>query len=219
MCIDTEYKENEVLDINDVNIDSLEGFYFSKKVVNYLKSCSIYTLKDLICVFDNPELCVLYLAKKGFYSEIASNLRIIRCKYFNEDPLININDDTANLIYLFEQLGIMYRSCGSSDDLLKSVSVKEAFEFVRNNPDKLFAILMKLRNIGAKKAEFIMNKIKIVVNYYEKNVNNKPVEEEYEDVLAEFKRLKKERQELDEKIALVLEKINNKLDNGKFKKA
>lgn len=191
--------------IKNIMINDLENL-FSLHTINLIKQYGIFTLRDLIIIVDNPILCIEYFGITAYYDEIVNTVRLLKCKYLNEDPIININDEQECSEEFFKLLGLRVLSQYFLS-FWKGKSVKDFFSSI--NEASTEKQLMRIRNFGKQQVGSLIERANIVLDYYAKHSENtiSPTNEALKSAIEEFKKLKDERQRLDEQMELVLQKI------------
>lgn len=199
--------------IKDIKIESLYGF-FPKRVINSINEWEIVYLKEIFEIYDRGKISCL--VKKRDVNNLMMGIKLLKCKYFNEDPGINIdNNDIEEICRL---LGFSSRI---RDGLI---------DYCKMNPDFIFfnliqcndalKILGSMDKVGKIYALEVYERAKIVVNYY-KNLQDEEFKEEKEDkeilerLYSELDRLKKDGGRIDTEIEFVLMEIENKLHSIK----
>lgn len=196
-------KETKQEIIENKNVESLQ-YYFTNKVLSYLNSKNIKTLGQLFTFVDKNKdnLSEETIA----YKEIINTTKILRCKYYNEDPLINIED--VNLVSkdLYNLLGFSIRTSNALNRAYFCDNAQEFFTKFKN--DTLEIELKNVKGLGMVSRMEIMKKVSIVMKYYLKNQSKS-----LEDLKRELENLKDLRILLDDKINLIKEEINMALAN------
>lgn len=203
--------ENVVPDASqNITIDSL-GDLFTINIIRLLNKYNVITLADLIKVVDNPTLCIEYFGNSRYYDEIVNTTRLLKCKYLDEDPMIDINDEEKASIEFLKSLGVRpnYRLLY----YFENKSIKEVFALAKK--EDITDKLMKINSVGKTIAQSTVNRVNIISDYYERHPEKIPspvIDEELssvslEEVYAELKRLKEEKEKLDSQIEIVLRKI------------
>lgn len=197
--------------VKNIGISKLENL-FSLHTINLIKQYNIFTLGDLIGIVDTPILCLEYFGTTNYYDEIVNTVRILKCKYLNEDPIIDINDDQNVSSEFFKLLGVRVVSSFFLS-FWKGKSVKDFFALMKKPSIK--RELMRIRNFGKQQVDSLIERVNIVLDYYENNTQTIPLNqimgestESYEYIVKKYQRLKNERQQLDREIELVLQKIH-----------
>lgn len=204
--------------IKDIKINSLTGF-FPSRVISSLNEWQIFDLKELFEIYDRGKIsCIV---NKNDVNNVLMGVKLLKCKYFDEDPGINVNN--MDLMDICSLLGF---SGGIRDALYRySIMCPDFvfFEVIKKND--AVKKLSSIRNIGKIYALEIFERAIIVVNYYkklqdeelkrEKENISKEDKEILEGLYSELDRLKKDRVRLDTEIDFVLMEIENKLHSIK----
>lgn len=211
--------------LNEISIDDL-SYFFSHSALNFLMENQIYSLASFLDLANMPDV-LLKLTGKSFYEEITGTYRVLRCKYLNEDPFIDIYDDEKNSVEIFPKLGLSVRSAralkrsyagriwGYSGGSKEDWSVKRFFE-VMGDPhiDKK---LMNIRNLGIVSIQEILHKVQIVLEYYDTLEKDEPLVsnsekqiDTLESLRTELYSLIEERNQIDQKIHRILSIIEEK---------
>ena len=117
-------------EIANISINSLSS-YFSRDALNYLREKNIKTFEQLCNYVNHPEKILEY-KNNNIRQEIIGTTKILKCKYLNEDPLININDDGTYVYEISNTFGLSYddeRSLFWAADFYEW-NVKEFFDIV-----------------------------------------------------------------------------------------
>lgn len=208
-----EYKDISIMNLN---------MYFSIAVINALAKMNIATLEDLFVVSTKQEFISLCYKSK-FRNEILGTTKILKCKYLNEDPEINIDDEEQPFISYARMLGFSTRAInvlrrgGWSD-----YSFKGFIE--RMNEVNIDQRLSRLRNMGDSTKSEILLKVKIITDYYskKKDVNDSKQDSENDSsdinnikkLYDELKQLIDERKILDSKIEFVMSRLGNNFEQS-----
>lgn len=217
-------KENEPeqkysKEYKDISLMSL-SMYFSIAVINALAKMNIVTLEDLFVASTKQEFISLCYKSK-FCNEILGTTKILKCKYLNEDPGIDISDEEQPFISYARMLGFstrainVLRRSGWSD-----YSFKRFIE--RMCEDDIDQRLSRLRNMGDNTKAEILLKVTIITDYYskkkEENVSNQDEEinsselSNIKKLYDELKQLLNQRKLLDNKIENIMNQLNNSVD-------
>ena len=209
--------------IKDIKIESLYGF-FPKRVITSINEWEIIYLKEIFDIYDRGKISCL--VKKKDVNNLMMGIKLLKCKYFNEDPEINMdNNDIEEICRL---LGLSSRIRDGLMDYCKMNPDFIFFDFIKSN-DAL-KILGSMDKVGKIYALEVYERAKIVVNYYKKlqdgrlkrereNIS-KEDKEILEGLYSELDRLKKDGGRIDTEIEFLLLEIDNKLHsiNGGVKK-
>lgn len=190
----------------NIRLDGIEGF-FSGKTLEFLLNNGIETVGKLFERTNKADFINLFYSnnkfKKGKYDEIMGSTNILRCKYLDDDPLIDGTMDE-------EETCVKFGFSARSANCLKRAGygAKELFEIVRsNNPERQ---LLNIRTMGQLSVSEIITKVSIVDDYYKsksrKVTNTSDLTKELEQLLIKDEQLKSQ-------IKLVLDKLNEKNNN------
>ncbi|MBQ6841561.1 MAG: hypothetical protein IJO63_05580 [Bacilli bacterium] len=189
---------------------------FSAALLKRLQTLNINTVGDLLINVNNPTFMVHFMDKKIYYREVEAAVRLLRCKFLGEDPLIDENDDLS-IESIFVKLGIDSRIGANLDS---NYSSNQFWALIRK---KDFGFL-KMRGVGDNTIYDIFTKAQIIIEYHDghpKNISmassNENIEvdtpssdDDINDLMAEYSRLLVERQRLDDQINQLLVVIQNK---------
>lgn len=204
-------------EIANISIDSLSP-YFSGRALTYMQKNNIENLEQLCNMVNQPET-LIEIKKQRIGSEIIGTTNLLRCKYLNEDPLIDIkSEESIRERNILSQIGLSTRAYNF---ILKIsfMSINELFDLSKTDEFEI-----RLRNViknGNKVYNEIILKFRIINEYYDNlkkenedsgKDNNKNVicSETLKELNNELKRLRDERNKIDTQIDLVLERIQAK---------
>lgn len=203
-----KYKEFESISIIDL------GHFFIPEVIRAFNKVGINNLSQLFQLSDKGILDSNFPIR--FYNHIFRGIKLLRCKYLDEDPLIDIKK--KNIDSNCEYLGLTVRSYTCLRRYFRYVSDNSninLFDFIRepNSLDRL----NKIRNMGEKSAKEVYERAMIVIDYYDRHkednkvvVNESNEKETLEYLYAELKRLREENARIDKEIGVILGKIEEK---------
>lgn len=226
---------NECLNSNNknvnlnINIEELNNI-FTAKHIEILLSKNITTLEKLFSTYDTGFLGVI-IGENSFYrNEIINTTKILKCKYLNVDPMIDEKSE-EHVYYLMGNIGIS-NSKSNCFRRMDSCSIDDFFKLVRSG--HAIKELRKLRGLGEKTINEIINRVEIIVEYHDKCNNNDFEEPKVElddndsnvvsskDYLVylndELNSLIEQRDSLNEKIEVLLAKIQENNTKGKVSK-
>lgn len=219
------------IDLNTLNI-------IDSYVLKAFKTFGINNLGEL---FDASETLEFYLYCNKFFmsssrdgdserrqqdknnSKLTNTIRLLRCKYLDEAPLIEIDDEQMDIIELFNLLAL---STGTFHALVRSgifsgITVKEYFKKIKCN-DTINS-LFKVRGLGEKAISEIIEKTNIILDYYKRHnnekvqdYNNEKIQDEYNEIEylnTVLRRLREEIKTIDIQIDAIIEKIQEKTLN------
>ena len=188
--------------------------YFSSNAQAALESIGIYTLGELLSVSSKKEFAK-ELADKKVFSEIIGTIKILRCKYLNEDPLIDLNDEELDLPELFKSLGFSTRA---TNCLMRSAFCRDSKSFLEKLSSPSAAQDLKgVRNLGRGGSLEVMTKVKVVLDYYRNKENQDSASnplDELKELNQELQRLIAIRDKYDSLINGVISKIQEKLEEN-----
>lgn len=210
-------KTETALELKNIDINNLTVF-FSTSILKQLTNYGITNLEQLFAFAMTPDF-VTYFNRCAIWDEVSNTIRLLRCKYLHEDPLIDINDEQIESEELYKFLGFSTRSthCLQRIDFCKNA--KEFFEKMRNPLERVK--LNRVRNLGENSLREILEKSNIVIHYYEnlkereerpKNLEKVELDDNtLESLNTELKRLQEERKRVDNRIDIVIAKIQEKI--------
>lgn len=189
------------IDLNTlINIDS-----------SILKKFKAFGINNLGELFDASEISEFSVYEEKNY--LNGTIRLLRCEYLDESPLIDIDDDQMKLQELCELLGVTYFGFSA---LVCSFghhcSTKEYFQKMRDQS----AIEILAKHKAGKKTIFdILWRTKVIIDYYKRHSNEKVQDEdnEIEYLKNELQRLREESKKIDVQIDNIIEKIQEKTLN------
>lgn len=203
-----KYKEFESISMNELNS------FFSFGAIELLQKMNVNNLSQLFQLSDKGILDSNFPIR--FYNHIFRGIKLLRCKYLDEDPLIDIKK--KNIDSNCEYLGLTVRSYTCLSRYFRYVSDNSninLFDFIRE-PNS-FVKLHKIRNMGEKSAKEVYERAMIVIDYYDRHkednkvvVNESNEKETLEYLYVELKRLREENARIDKEIGVILGKIEEK---------
>jgi len=202
-------------EVSDIELSNVAGF-FDKVTINYLNKLGIRTLEDLFREYDNPGFVHLFSAKSQNLDWLVPAIRLLRCKYLGEDPMIDM--EAENCGDFLNSFGfsnrayncLMWEGIGNET----SYHIKEKgkprgeyhlLEIMKS--DACVDRFSRIRNMGKKTLEEIVTKAAIVVDYYSKKPQ---VTDDLNELFYELQRLTVERYKINEQINIVNDKIREK---------
>ena len=205
-----EEKEESVFNYDDLKNIDIEAFkdYFSSKSFEFLKSLGVVNLDDLLKIIITREF-INSNRNETIKNEIIGTARLLKCKFYGVDPLIDMNSEEKADSDFYISMGFSTHA---------RLSMLRKFELKRNEfldtvqkPGFVYN-LERAKNTGKKAIREIMLKTEILVDYY---TNNKK-EEKSTTPVSELSNLKKqlddllrERSELDKQINLLYRQITD----------
>lgn len=215
-----EQAYNEIpFEIRNISINNLSSF-FSSPSLEQITKLGITNLGELFVQSKTIEF-IDYFKQLEVFNEVINTISLLRCKYLNEKPLININEEkfNGNDEYNFYKLFGLSKRCVTALSRKNFCNSSKEF-FLKMQSHNIEDELIKARNLGERGKNEIIAKASIVINYYQSNTKNVINSEKdfnnNEDVNALYKELEELRQaskEIDAKIDIVLAKIQEKLLN------
>lgn len=195
--------KSNLVKIKDIMLSQLYGM-FNGYTLHLLKENGIITLEDLFLktkdVSNVKKMCLSYtIDPEHMYHIIMNTTRLLRCRFFNEDPLINVlfrSNDHNDIKTLALQLGYsrqVYVSLITSNftplKLYKMIISKESVKK-----------LLDTGIFGVSSANEIVEKARIVIDFYKEHPNKI---KELENLLFESELLIKENLKLQEHINII----------------
>lgn len=194
---------------------------FSNGLYKILEAQGITTVKELFDFTKNPR-DITSIINENFYDELLNTVKLLKCKYLNEDPEIDLK--STNTRKNFDKLGLSTRTYNALirySGMSTYTNLEEYLKAYCNDKS-----LCRINGMGATAKKEFMAKSKIVLDYYEKNnskeikVNKNPNSDDIKTLIAlnaELKELNKKREEIQTQIDAVMEKING-LSNDMYQK-
>ena len=186
----------------DKSLKSISWF-FSQTGLKHLEKYGITNLGKLFEFVDNPNFATLF-STSVVYREVKGTVKILKCKFLDEDPLIDESDEEISIEDLSSMFGFTNRTANALSEA--KINAKELFEIMRSETPQLE--LENIRYLGNSGVREIMEKVKIVMDYHDKH---KDQDESLEQLNAELQRLREEKRKIDEQTNIVLAKIQEKL--------
>lgn len=190
---------NSKLDLKEITHTDLALYFTSaslKQIAKYINN-----LEQLFALSKRPDF-IGYFNTSRVYIEVINTIRLLRCKYLNEDPSIDIENTELPLDELYKKLGLSSRS---SNTLKRANFCKNPKEFFNKIKETSQEDLLRFRGLGKNTAIEIKIKADIVIDYYEKQ---KMEPNEY--LKSELQRLKDERKAIDDQIDYTLTLMEEK---------
>lgn len=215
-----EQAYNEIpFEIRNVSINNL-SIFFSPPSLEQITKLGITNLRELFVQSKTIEF-IDYFKQSEVFNELINTIGLLRCKYLNEKPLIAINEEKFNgkdEYNFYKRFGLSKRCVTALSRKNFCNSSKEFF--LKMQSHNIENELMKTRNLGEKGKNEIIAKASIVINYYQsngKNIINSEKDfdnnEDLKELYNELVELRQASKEIDEKIDIVLAKIQEKLLN------
>ncbi|MBQ6323538.1 MAG: hypothetical protein IJI22_01760 [Bacilli bacterium] len=207
------YNVNVPPEIANIYIRDLYEF-FSSNAQTMLEKAGIHKLGELLNLSERSDFARYFSDKKAF-GEVLGTVKILRCKFLGEDPLIDINSEELEPLELYQKLGFSTRVINALRRTLYCTNAKTFFERITSSD--IESKLKGIRNLGSGGAKEVIIKTNIVIDYY-KNKDNVKTDD---DTQKEIQELNEELQELiamrnryDQLIKGTIEKIQEKLVNN-----
>jgi len=196
---------------NDVLLKQIENC-FSNNALIMLQDYGIFTLKELFEKFSSEEFVKHFnlmrtSSNQYLQQEILGTVRLLRCKYLNEDPILDFA--CPEQIDIRTSFGFSARVSSSLSRM--RISAKTLFDMAEEDN---FESLYEIRNINKMGVAEVSNKVKIIYNFYK---NKEP--EDLQFLLSELKRLIEEDKKITNQIEDVQKRIEHRLSSkGGFSK-
>ena len=192
--------------INNISIEEI-SYFFSVNVLKKITQFKIANLKEFLSFCDSPELNSL--VGSALFNEIKGTAKILKCKYYGVDPLIDESDDkpisekncngynnypiSDGIEYVKFVLGFSTR--GAKALCYNYGNLGEFFKNVRNGESSSF-----FKNLGKETQRELLAKTQVIIDYHD-NISeiNSVVSEQ--DGLVLLIRIKEAQNELRELIA------------------
>lgn len=195
---------------SSIKID--ETGMFNNEALKKLSNLGIFTLNDLFNKSREPNFSTDIQATSSLYDHIIGTIKILKCKYLNEDPLINIasleHDELGGKLGLSTRTSTALRRSYISGEIL--IEIMTSMDIGRD--------LGRIRNLGETSLNELMTKYYIVTEYYKNKATKEP---ELVDLFNELQNLTRQNAEINNKIIAVMEKIkeieNNNIKGGSLK--
>ncbi len=209
-----------------ISLEDIPGF-FTPNVITLLYNNGIITIGDLLAKATQSNF-VFSLGNKSIVNEILGAVNLLRCKYLDEDPLVEENDE-LDMDTISKKFGFTTRTANSlrRGGFNSEYTDRKFFELMRNT-NMREELLFRLRNMGKNSVAEIINKTQIVLDYHDRHqkkqesetsqtgnpklvVPNNEGEETLESLNEELIRLRLEIQRLNDRTDVVLAKIQQKM--------
>lgn len=206
--------------ISNITIESLE-MYFSSGVLDWFNKFGIKNFEDLVNFVNQPDTLVNI---KNMYirDEIFGTTSLLKCKYLNEDPGIDITDEETTFDRINSRVGLSKKAYqGLIRSSIGFESLKDFFAEV-SSPD-FSQRVSKIRNVGTITMREIELKLRIITDYYSNKKTNNSTSSEttvtcvsdsnetLESLNNELMRLRAQSAVIDAQIDVVLAKIQEKM--------
>lgn len=210
-------------DIAQIKLSSFE-WLLTPPALNKLELIGIYTVGDLLSGKGLSNFLNRLESDRYIKLQILGAIRLLRCKYLDEDPLIDENDE-IDITTISEKFGFSKRTknCLGNARFNNQYSSNKFFKLMRNYEVREYELSRK-SNIGEKVIAEIVNKVQIVLDYHDRHQKNTIFIDDsdvndnlsLEELNNELLRLKLEMQRITERTDIVLEQVRKKLhENAK----
>lgn len=208
----------------NIKLDEIPNL-LSVQSLKILQSLKIYTVGDLVKESGQKGF-IAKLGKGSTITEILGTVKLLRCKYLDEDPLIDENAE-IKMIDLAQKLGFSVRTINCLNRKLyceEENAGKEFFKIMRN--EDRFNFLSDIRNMGQRGVEETISKVQIVLDYHDrhktkekfnndnanedKTLKTKPEEETLESLQQELAQIQLQIHNLTVRSTELLAKIQEK---------
>jgi len=219
--INVEQDNKVYKDFNNIILTNINGI-FDEFTIKTLNNYGIKTLDDLFQQSTKPGFINIFSSTKSkkIHNQLIPAIRLLRCKYLNEDPLIPLNTDNDS--EFLESFGFSVRAynClkragignGNSKYAKENLESKEyhLLEIIKSNT--CVQRLSKIINIGENTLLEIITKATIASDYYsKKKQETKDYQtDDLQELFIELQRLIEESKKISEQINIVQEKIQEK---------
>lgn len=221
--IKTSKSPKNKLPDNIKNIDLNTLIYIDPSILNDFKVFGINNLGELLDASEMSEFYMHYVEGWSYIYSKESNekrtkfldntIRLLRCEYLDEAPLVDIDDDQIKFYELCYLLGVP--SCNYST-LIRSFGYDcSAKEFFQKMQDQSIIEILSKNGAGKKTIFDILWRTKVILDYYKRHSNEKVQDEdnEIEYLKNELQRLREESKKIDTQIDTIIEKIQEKTLN------
>lgn len=184
-------------DLSQIKLSDLSGF-FSRNALQKLEEKQITNLQQLFEEASKPEFMSQSL---GIYEEVYPSTKLLRCKYLNEDPVIE-EDSNLSLQDTLTRLGLSPRTknCIIRSNIFKSTT--HFFEVMRSPGRNSY--LTRIRSLGKVGLTELNLKLQIVFQYHD---NQHKSENSVEGLREELKKLTKQVKEMNARITFLTNQI------------
>ena len=213
-----DIKETEPINFNvDINADymnlRLNTFptLFSNTTIEFFQENGVFTFGDLLNKNQDKEFNSEVLkASVLYYKEMTIGLKILKCKYLNIDPLVDLSyDNETTMDDISERFGFDSRITNALRR--KGYTPQTFFELLKEEDAE--HKLKMIRNMGATSVEQILYKTSVIMNYYENKEEQEQImteDETIEELTKELEETRTEIQRLNSRIDEILLKIQEK---------
>lgn len=206
--------------ISNITINSLE-MYFSQGALKWFEKLGINTFEDLVNFINQPDTIVNF-KNKDIRDEIFGTTSLLKCKYLNEEPGIDITDEENTFDTINNRVGLSTRAFRGLKKIgLGFDTIKDFFEKVSTTD--FSKDLSRLTNVGPKTIREIELKLGIITEFYSrKKINDSAALEIIDSNVADstetleslnnkLMRLRAQSAAIDAQIDTVLAKIQEKM--------
>ena len=200
----------------DIDLEVLWGI-IENSSYRYLKNYGIKTVGEFL---DSENMIASIRISDSYkQNDLLSAYKLLRCKYLNIDPEMEIKDDDT-MVDVGRKLG--FRSKTYKAFIASGISPKELISIVMNNyKTDAYNKLLEIKNVGKAMAYEVIFKITIVKNYYDKmnkstsenksdDVDNEDLVTMYFTKLEESKRIKALDAKIDGELDSMLDEMASK---------
>lgn len=226
LCLETNGKLDDSININQesynnsikndytdkkfgASLDFYDGL-FSVELFDLLKQLNINTVGDLLQKSqDNNFYLAIINNNDKYYKEIDTGIKLLKSKYLDIDPLINIENEKP-ISDLSNELSFSTRT---KNALTRSMYSQEKIMEIIRDKDK-HDLLQRISRLGQKSINEVITKMSFVVDYYDRHKNTSQT---LDDLYKELEDVKKASSMLDNRIDQLLLKIKQKeniIDKG-----
>ena len=153
---------------NNVSLYESKDIIHGATLNSLIESYSVLSLGELFTKVDNGELEQNILKTLGktkelkelYYKKILALVSILKCKYLNEKPLI---DENTTIDEFQVKLGLTR----NDTDRLIELGIKDFSQLLEMAKNNDYSKIYSIPNWGKNKADKLINKIKIIYNYFE----------------------------------------------------
>ena len=200
----------------DIDLEVLWGI-IENSSFRYLEDHGIKTVGEFL---DSENMIASIRIRDSYkQNDLLSAYKLLRCKYLNIDPEMEIKDDDT-MVDVGRKLG--FRSKTYKAFIASGISPKELISIVMNNyTTDAYNKLIEIKDVGKAMAYEVIFKITIVKNYYDKknkstsgnksdDVDNEDLVIMYFKKLEESKRIKELDAKLDSELDSMLDEMVSK---------
>lgn len=211
--VEPNIQPDKFIEVENISIQSLNAF-FSDAALKCLQKAKITNLKELFEISETTDFDNFFFNSNA-YEEIFYTTRILKCKYYKEALIIDINNNELAGEKLYTKLGLSVRTKNAlrGNEVFYNLNAKEFFGKIKNPYIK--TELMSIRCMGEVGRNEILLKASILINYYEEQLifsSSQDMEtaldkKTLEYLKAELKRLQEERNQIDVQIEMILTRL------------